>query len=539
MISSRANKPLPTKIDEAAVVSRLLQDDLLTQAANDPERIALIVGDVRMRYGEVAHYACRLAHALRQRGVRRGDRVVIFMSNTWHCAVSIYAVLLAGAVFVPVNAQTKADKLAFILADTDARLLLTEANLARIFTPAVQQQPQVRVLCAGHAKLMPTDVEYLDDTLIDMPGTPPPSSSIALDLAALLYTSGTTGNPKGVMHSHQSLLFVLDSINQYLKLTADDRLFSFLPLNFGYGLCQWFSAVHVGATLVLEQSFTYPAQVFNRMQVESVTCFAGVPTVFAMMLTLDAKQPLSFASVRRVTSAAAALPVEFIAGIRKIFPQADLFNMYGQTECIRIAYLEPDQLELKPDSVGCAIPGTELLLLDEQGHPVVPGEVGYLHVRGQHLMRGYWHQPDKTAEVLLPAPIPGENLLKTGDLFRQDADGYFYFVGRSDDIITSRGEKVSPTEVENAIYSLPAVHEVVVLGIPDPLSGHAVCAFVAARQGEPLSEQQIKNVCVTRLENYMVPKHILMLPELPHTDNGKLSRQLILQQCAELISQLD
>jgi acyl-coenzyme A synthetase/AMP-(fatty) acid ligase len=124
-------------------------------------------------------------------------------------------------------------------------------------------------------------------------------------------------------------------------------------------------------------------------------------------------------------------------------------------------------------------------------------------------------------------------------LFRQDADGYFYFVGRSDDIIKSRGEKVSPTEVENAIYSLPAVHEVVVLGIPDPLSGHAVCAFVAARQGEPLSEQQIKNVCVTRLENYMVPKHILMLPELPHTDNGKLSRQLILQQCAELISQLD
>jgi long-chain acyl-CoA synthetase len=354
-------------------------------------------------------------------------------------------------------------------------------------------------------------------------------------LAALIYTSGTTGFPKGVMHTHQSLLFVLNSITEYLGFSQHDRLFSALPLNFGYGLFQWLSAVRVGATLVLERSFIYPMQVFKRMNDEAVTSFASVPTIFAMMLAHDAKQQLNFPSVRILTNAAAMLPVEFIAGIRRIFPQASLYKMYGQTECIRSAYLNPALAEIKPHSVGCAIPGTELLLLDENRQAVATGEVGTLYVRGPHLMRGYWKQPEKTAEVLVPGLLPGEFMLKSGDLFRRDADGDFYFVARSDEIIKSRGEKVSPTEVENAIYSLSSVQEVVVTGIPDPLLGEAVCAFVAAREGENLSVQQIKHICNERLENYMVPKHVLLLPELPRTVNGKLSRKLIMEQCVTLL----
>jgi long-chain acyl-CoA synthetase len=168
--------------------------------------------------------------------------------------------------------------------------------------------------------------------LSDMPSTPPPQSAVKSDLAALIYTSGTTGDPKGVMHTHQSLFFVLDSINEYLGFSQDDRLFSALPLNSGYGLFQWFSSVRIGATLVLERSFTYPAQVFKHMHDEAVTSFAGVPTIFAMMLALDAKQALHFPNVRRLTNAAAALPIEFIPGIRRMFPQASLYKMYGQTD---------------------------------------------------------------------------------------------------------------------------------------------------------------------------------------------------------------
>lgn len=520
-------------------MSRLLQDTLLTSAARYPDRTALIVDDVRMSYTEVAHYACRLAHALRARGVRRGDRVAIFMDNTWQCAASIYGVLLAGGVFVIINVQTKHDKLAFILRDAGALVLLSELHLARVFGPVAEQLPALQVLCTLESKALSAGVENLGDALADMPTTPPPQQAITLDLAALIYTSGTTGEPKGVMHTHQSLLFVLNSINEYLGFSVDDRLFSGLPLNFGYGLLQWFSAIHAGATLVLERSFTYPGQVFKRMHDEAVTSFSGVPTIFAMMLTQNAKHSLCFSSVRLVTNAAAALPTEFIPGIRQMFPQAGLYKMYGQTECFRSAYLNSALAEIKPESVGCAIPGTELLLLGEDGQAVAQGEVGYLYVRGPHLMRGYWNQPEKTADVLVPGTVPGELLLKTGDLFRRDADGDFYFVARSDELIKSGGEKVSPAEVENAIYSLPAVQDVVVAGIPDPLLGEAVCAFVSVREGETLCAQQVKHICSERLENYMVPKHVLLLSELPRTDNGKLSRKLIMQQCAALLAELD
>ncbi|MDP3876878.1 MAG: class I adenylate-forming enzyme family protein [Methylobacter sp.] len=524
-----------------SAINRLLQDSLLTAALAHPNRSVLIAGDVRMSYGEVADYACRLAHALRANGVSRGDRVAIFMDNSWQCAASIYGVLLAGGIFVAVNVQTKPDKLAFILRDAGSYMLLTEPHLARVFEPVAAQLPRLRVLCTAELKELKTvsaGVESLDAALAKMPTTPPPQPAISLDLAALIYTSGTTGEPKGVMHTHQSLLFVLDSINEYLGFSADDRLFSGLPLNFGYGLLQWFSAVHAGAALVLERSFTYPSQVFKRMQDEAVTSFSGVPTIFAMMLAQHAKHSLHFPHVRLVTNAAAALPTEFIAGIRQMFPHADLYKMYGQTECFRSAYLKPTLAELKPESVGRAIPGTELLLLDEDGRAVTPGAVGYLHVRGPHLMRGYWMQPERTAEVLIPGSVPGELLLKTGDLFRQDADGDFYFVARSDEMIKSRGEKVSPAEVENVIYSLAVVQDVIVAGIPDPLLGEAVCAFVSVRDGGKPDVQQIKRICTERLENYMVPKHVLIVPELPRTDNGKLSRKLILQQYAALLAQL-
>lgn len=515
---------------------RLLHDVLLATEARYPERTALVAGDARLSYREVADYACRLAQALRARGVERGDRVVIFMDNGWRCAASVFGVLLAGGVFVAVNAQTKRDKLAFILRDAGAGALLAEPHLARVFGPVAEQSPALRVLCAPDAEALPAGVENLDEALADSLATPPPQSAITLDLAALLYTSGTTGEPKGVMHTHQSLLFVLDSINEYLGFTGEDRLFSALPLNFGYGLFQWLSAVRAGAMLVLERSFTYPAQVFNRMRDEAVTSFASVPTVYAMMLAQDAKQPLRFPSVRLLTNAAAALPVEFIPGLRRLFPNAGLYKMYGQTECIRSAYLEPARAEAKPESVGRAIPGTELLLLGEDCRPVAPGEVGTLYVRGPHVMRGYWNQPEKTAEVLAPSPLPGEFLLKSGDLFRQDADGDFYFVSRGDEIIKSRGEKVSPAEVENAIYSLPAVREAVVAGFPDPLLGKAVCAFVTLREGDKLSVQQIKRACSERLENYMVPKHVLLVSELPRTENGKLSRKLILERYSALLA---
>ncbi|MGZ5016465.1 MAG: class I adenylate-forming enzyme family protein [Methylobacter sp.] len=506
---------------------RLLQDTLLATAARRPDHTALVAGDIRISYREMADYACRLAHALRMRGVRRGDRVAIFMDNTWQCALSIYGVLLAGGVFVVVNVQTKSDKLAFILCDSDARVLLSESNLVRVFGPAAEQLPALQILTAGNISTLPSDTESLDHALTDMPTTPPPQSSISLDLASLIYTSGSTGEPKGVMHSHQSMLFALQSLVEYLRLDDTDRLLCVLPLAFDYGLYQWLMTVYTGSTLVLERSFAYPAQVFNALEAEDVTVFPGVPTIFAMLLAAHERQALSFTKIRRVTNTAAALPANFNARLREIFPNADIYRMYGLTECKRVSYLPPEQIEQKPESVGIAIPGTEVMVLDQTGQPVKPGAVGTLHVRGSHVMLGYWKQPEKTAHMLKSGPLPGERLLCTHDLFTVDEDGYLYFIGRTDDIIKSRGEKISPLEVETALYSIQGIREAAVLGIPDLLLGQAVIAFVSLIEENSLSGGQIKKLCGDKLEAFMVPKQVMILPELPKSANNKTDKKAL------------
>jgi len=513
---------------------RLLQDSLLMSAERYPDRTALIAGDVRMSYRELTDYACRLAHALRARGVRRGDRVAIFMDNTWQCALSIYGVLLAGGVFVVVNALTKRDKLAFILRDSDSRVLLSEPNLVKVFGPLAEQMPMLRIMCTSGFKVLPSSVESLDDALTCMPSTAPSQSTISLDLASLIYTSGSTGEPKGVMHTHQSMLFVLQSLVEYLRLDASDRLLCVLPLAFDYGLYQWLMSVHTGAALVLERSFAYPAQVLNVVETEGVTVFPGVPTVFAMLLAAHEREALSFAKVRCVTNTAAALPSNFNTRLREIFPNADIYRMYGLTECKRVSYLPPEQIEQKPESVGIAIPGTEVMVLDEAGRPVQAGDVGTLYVRGSHVMLGYWNQPEKTAHMLKPGALPGERLLCTHDLFTVDEDGYLYFVGRTDDIIKSRGEKISPLEVETVLYGIQGVCEAVVLGMPDPLLGQAVIAFVSTMAGSGLSEGHIKKVCGNKLEAFMVPKQVVILPELPKSPNNKTDKKALAAMLSNL-----
>ncbi|TRW92069.1 class I adenylate-forming enzyme family protein [Candidatus Methylobacter oryzae] len=508
-------------------MSRLLQDSLLTTAACHPDDTALIAGDVRASYREVMDYACRLAHALRSRGVSRGDRVAIFMDNTWQCALSIYGVLLAGGVFVIVNAQTKQDKLAFILRDSGSQALLSEANLSRVFAPLIEQLPAVKILSTATSKTLPAGVENIDEILADMPAALPPQSAITLDLAALIYTSGSTGEPKGVMHTHQSMLFALKSLVEYLRLEKTDRLLCVLPLAFDYGLYQWLMAVYTGATLVLERSFTYPAQVLSVVETEGVTVFPGVPTIFAMLLAAHERQALSFPKVRRVTNTAASLPANFNTRLREVFPNADIYRMYGLTECKRVSYLPPEQIEQKPESVGIAIPGTEVMVLDDAGQPVKPGEVGTLYVRGPHVMLGYWNQPEKTAHMLKPGALPGELMLCTHDLFSVDEDGYLYFVGRTDDIIKSRGEKISPLEIEAVLYAIPGIREAVVLGIPDILLGQAVMAFVSVMENSTLTEGRIKKLCCDKLESFMVPKYVTILPELPRSANNKTDKKAL------------
>jgi long-chain acyl-CoA synthetase len=504
---------------------RLLQDSLLAAAQRVPDREAVVAGGERPTYAVLLDRARRLARGLQDLGLERGDRVAVFMDNSASCATAIYGTLLAGGVFAVVNPQTKEEKLAYVLNDCEAAFLLTEGSLTHVALAAAASAQSVKAVVAASR---PDGVDGplgFEELLASTPPEHGSAGTIPLDLAALIYTSGSTGFPKGVMMTHQSMVFAAGSISQYLRLGEDERILDVLPLAFDYGLYQLLMAVRMGGTLVLERSFAFPAQVVRRVEEEDVTVFPGVPTVYATLLSLRRSVDFELPSVRRVTNTAAALPATFHAEMRRIFPNALIFAMYGLTECKRVSYLEPELLEQKPTSVGKAIPGTEVVVLREDGTPVAAGETGVLYVRGPHVMVGYWRKPDQTAEMIVEGPLPGERMLCAQDYFTVDEDGFLYFVGRSDDIIKTRGEKVSPIEVENAIFDIEGVREAAVVGVPDELLGEAIRAFVVLDDGASLSEQDVITSCRTRLENFMVPQEVVFLDELPTTATGKVRRQ--------------
>jgi acyl-CoA synthetase (AMP-forming)/AMP-acid ligase II len=264
--------------------------------------------------------------------------------------------------------------------------------------------------------------------------------------------------------------------------------------------------------------------VLKQAAAEGVTFFPGVPTVFAMLGEIDDVSRWDLSRVRAVTSTGAVLSQRHIATIRRIFPSARIFSMYGVTECKRCTYLPPDALDRKPGSVGIAMPDTELWLVDDQDRRLGPNQVGQIVIRGPTVMRGYWEDPVETSRMLRPGPTPGERVLYTGDLGRLDEDGYLYFVGRMDDIIKSRGEKVAPKEVELVLAAIPGVKEVAVIGIADDLLGQAVKAFVALDKGATLAEGDVLRACRDKLEGFMVPGSIVFLPSLPKSANGKIDK---------------
>ncbi|MET0556856.1 MAG: AMP-binding protein [Vicinamibacteria bacterium] len=497
-------------------------------AARAPAATALVCGERRLSYRELADRAGACARGLAALGVERGDRVVLHLDNDVETVVALFGVLGAGAAFVMVNPTTKEAKLRFVLENAGASAIVLPAAKAALLEGGLPELRAV-VTVGGAAAEGARKAVAFDDLLARHAGAgAAPPAPVDLDLATLLYTSGSTGEPKGVMLTHANVVAAIDSVASYLHLTSDDVLFDVLPLSFGYGLTQLFSALKVGARFVLDKGMVFPHVTLTRMTAEGVTGFAMVPTMAAVLLGLDlAKYDLS--RLRYVTNAGAALPTDHVRRFRAALPHVDLVLMYGQTECLRIAYLEPSQVDRRPDSVGFGMPNQDVFVLDEAGQPVPPDTPGELVVRGSHVMRGYWKLPEQTEAKLRPGRFPGERVLHTGDLFRRDAEGYLYFVSRQDDIIKSKGEKVSPREVEDALFALADVQEAAVVGVADPVTGQAVKAVLVLREGAVLSAREVQRHCAQRLEDFMVPSIVEFREELPKTTTGKiLKRELAL-----------
>lgn len=477
-----------------------------------PDKTALVADGQRVSYGELDRRAARLAAWLQQRGVQRGDRVACYLENGVDMVVALYAGLRCGAVVMPINPLTRRDKLAYLLNDSRASALITQAALRAEFGPALAASRSVHTcLVAGE-----------DPT--DGPGAPEAPGTIDVDLAAIIYTSGSTGEPKGVMLTHLNMVAAATSVSTYLGLRESDVILCALPLAFDYGLYQVLMAFQVGASVVLERSFAFPVKALQTMAREQVTVFPGVPTMFTLLMNLKNLHELTPPSLRLITNTAAALTEQHIRRLRALFPRALLYSMYGLTECKRVTYLPPDQLDTRPTSVGRGMPNEEVWLVDEQGRRLPHGSTGELVIRGSHVMRGYWEKPEQTAERLKPGPLPGEMVLYSGDIFRTDDEGWLYFVARKDDVIKSRGEKVSPREVENVLYDMEAVFEAAVVGVDDEVLGQAVKAFIVLKPGHAPTERDVIRHCTERLESFMAPKHVAFVDALPKTDTGKVKK---------------
>ncbi len=507
----------------------LVQDFLQNSACARPDKTALVCGSKRFSYRDLDAMANRLANALRQQGVQRGDRVAVYLGNCVEAIVAIFGILKADAIFVSLGRTTKGDKLVSILNNCEARAIVMDKRavaqgLADRVTTEVKSLQNVIVCGAAGSASNNGHAKHTDFATIQASGSAerPESRNIDLDLACLIYTSGTTGESKGVMCDHSNITFVAQSIVQYLKNNENDIVMNVLPMAFSYGLYQLMAMFCVGGTLVLEESFAFPDMVLEKMAQEKVTGFAAVPTIYSMILGMNVGN-WDLSSLRYFTNAAAGLPMEHVKRLRQTFPKVELYLMHGLTEVARTMYLSPEQTEIRPASSGKAIPGTELWIEDENGKRLGPGEVGELVVRGRNVMRGYWMAPELSAQRFRPGPIAGERVCYSGDLFKTDDEGYLYFVSRKDDIIKSRGEKVAPREVENILYAIPGVQDAAVIGVPDPIFGQVIKAFIVA-PGATLSEAEVISHCKARLEEFMVPRQVEFRTELPKTGSGKVRR---------------
>lgn len=499
----------------------LLHHHLLEASGTHGGRVALIGAGERVSYGDLADRAERIARALQDAGVERGDRVATMIDNSVEAVASAWGILRAGGVLVALGPAVRARRLRYVIDDAEPRVIIAAPETAGVIAEAfagLSSPPKV-------VWTVPPKGREGEASLAGAPsGRARETGQIDQDLAAIIYTSGTTGDSKGVMLTHRNLVNTMGVISRYLGNTRDDVVCCVLPMWFSYGLCQVFAAPMSGCSVLIEKSFAFPYEVLKRVQDHRATGLPGVPTLFAKLLKMMPVEGIDLSSLRYFTNAAAGIPPAHVTGMVEAFPRAKFYAMYGQTECTRGTYLDPALARSRPESVGRAIENSEAWVVREDGSRADPGEAGELVIRGANVMRGYWRKPEATAAKLRDGPIPGEKVLFTGDHFVMDREGLLTFVARADDVFKCRGEKVAPSAIENVLYELPDVAEAAVVGVEDANDGLAVKAFVVPREGATLTEAMIRKHCAGRLDPVMVPRFVELVASLPKTESGKLRR---------------
>jgi acyl-CoA ligase (AMP-forming) (exosortase A-associated) len=484
-------------------------------------------------YAELWSDITTFATGLEALGLERGERVGVYLDKRLETVTSIFGTSAAGGVFVPVNPVLKAKQVAYILDDCSVRVLVTTPERLQLLRDELPATAVEHVVVLGAA----TDIagvethawdgfgggEYIESDVIDV------------EMAAILYTSGSTGKPKGVVLSHRNMLVGGASVSQYLENDGDDVILAALPLSFDAGFSQLTTAFTVGAHVVLV-NYLLARDVVRLCAKHHVTGLTCVPPLY-IQLTEQEWPVEATQSLRYFANTGGRMPKATLKKLRAIFPQAKPYLMYGLTEAFRSTYLDPAEVDNRPDSIGKAIPNAQILVVRPDGTPCEPGEEGELVHRGALVAMGYWNDPEKTAVRFKPAPgrDPGiqttELAVWSGDLVKADEDGFLYFVGRNDEMIKTSGYRVSPTEIEEVVYGTGLVRDAVALGVDDPRLGQRI-VLVASATGESLDKDELIGALKQQLPLYMVPSDVIVRSELPRSPNNKFDRNLIRQELA-------
>ena len=483
-------------------------DDLLRRGASDAT--ALVAGEQSITYAELDARVSAVAIGLTALGIAKGDRVAIWLPKRIETVVMSFAISRAGAVLVPINPVLKAGQVAHILSDSGARLLLTSTARA-----ATLESVETEFLLT---------VEKDWSRLIAHHGAATVEPS---HIAAILYTSGSTGRPKGVVLSHGNLLIGAASVVSYIGHQPHDRILCVLPLSFDAGFSQVTAAFHTGAAAVLVD-YLSPRDVVKAVARHGITHITGVPPLWTQLA--DANWPDDLRNhVQCIASTGGRMSRDLVARLRRLFPVARLFLMYGLTEAFRSTYLDPELVDQRADSIGKAIPDAEILVVRPDGRITDPDEPGELVHVGPLVSQGYWGDPARTAEIFRPAPpaaVSGKIGVWSGDTVRRDADGFLYFVGRTDEMIKTSGYRVSPTDVEEAALAIGVVHEAVAIGVADDRLGQAIHLVASPRMGMDvqMADTNLRQQMAAAVPAYMMPGKIHWRSELPRNANGKLDR---------------
>lgn len=500
-------------------------------ARQRPDSIAYVFEDVAVSYREFVEKFHRAAGALESHGIRKGDHVALILGNSPAFLIGYYAVMKQGAIAIPINPTYTPDELGYILMNGDVKGILGIATLVEAAKERLLHLPHLAVVVSVPFNGQVGPEEQLGTvqftTLERWLEIEHPIEEVTYEMdetAVILYTSGTTGKPKGAMLSHRNLTSNARSIGKYLNVSEQDRTLAVLPMFHVFCLTVVVNAsLAHGAAIIIASRFS-PQETFELAKKEQVTIFAGVPTMYNFLLqTVKAhlEYTSAFESIRLFVSGGASLPVPLLQAFDETF-NCHILEGYGLSEASPVTCFNPLDGVQKPGSIGPSIVNVENKVVDELGQEVPVGQVGELIVRGPNIMTGYYKMPEETQATLK------EGWLYTGDLARQDEDGYFYIVDRKKDMIIVGGYNVYPREVEEVLYQHPKVVEAAVIGVPDEEMGEAVKAFVVVR--EPLTESEIMDFCAVSLAKYKCPTRIEFIDQLPRNTTGKILRTVLKKQ---------